>query len=405
MDSGSSRRRRSLTAAYYLSFVALGMAGAVLGPTLPGLAEQAQSRLSEASFLFTAVAVGYLAGSLLAGRLYDRVPGNPVMAAGLLVMALTLALTPFLPQIWLMVLVIAVLGMAQGTVDVGGNALLVWVHGRSVGPFMNGLHFFWGLGALVSPIIIGQVLLARGDISWAFWILAVITAPVAIWLLRLSSPTGGTETQSPEGTAGAQAAYPPQPASRERTVVLLVTLLLFLFVGVEGGFGGWIYSYALALDLSGATAAAYLTSAYWGALTFGRLLAIPIASRVRPRWILLADAIGCLASVTVLLLWPKSPLATWAATIGMGLFMASVFPTAITLAEHRITITGKITGWFLVGASMGGMTLPLLMGQLFETISPQSAMALLALYLTLAAAILLALVFRSERRLSNKQTL
>jgi fucose permease len=185
----------------------------------------------------------------------------------------------------------------------------------------------------------------------------------------------------------------------------MVTLLLFLFVGVESGFGGWIYSYALALDLSSTTTAAYLTSAYWGALTFGRLLAIPIASRVRPRWILLADAVGCLASVTVLLLWPRTPLTTWVATISMGLFMASVFPTAITLAEHRVTITGKITGWFLVGASMGGMTLPLVMGQIFESVSPQSAMALTAIYLILAMGVLFTLVFYSERQLPNKQTL
>jgi FHS family Na+ dependent glucose MFS transporter 1 len=134
-------------------------------------------------------------------------------------------------------------------------------------------------------------------------------------------------------------------------------------------------------------------------------LAIPIASRVRPRWILLVDGCGCLASIGVLILLPQSPLATWAATIGMGLFMASVFPTAITLAERRIPITGRTTGWFLVGASMGGMTLPMLMGQLFDSVSPQSAMALLAFYLIAAIASLLALVFRSKRRLSNHPSL
>lgn len=282
IDTGNDRRRWSLTAAYYLAFIALGMAGAILGPTLPGLADQTQSRLNEISFLFTAVAVGYLVGSLLAGRRYDRVPGNPLMAAGLLVMASMLALTPFLPRLWLLIPIIAVLGAAQGTVDVGGNALLVWVHGRSVGPFMNGLHFFWGLGALISPIIVGQALLAKGEISWAFWTLAVLMLPVAIWLLRLASPAAQAKAQAPPATTGTVVATDPRPARRERTVVIMVTLILFLFVGVEGGFGGWIYSYAVALDLGSATAAVYLTSAYWGALTFGRLLAIPIASQVRP---------------------------------------------------------------------------------------------------------------------------
>jgi FHS family Na+ dependent glucose MFS transporter 1 len=381
------------------------MAGAILGPTLPSLTQQTRSHLSEVSFLFTAVSVGYLSGSLLGGRLYDRVSGNPVMATGLLIMASMLALTPFLPQLWLLMLVIALLGTAQGTVDVGGNTLLVWVHGRSVGPYMNGLHFFWGLGALISPIIVGLVLQASGEVSWAFWIMALMTVPIAIRLLRLASPKLRPGSQTHSETYQASATDDRPRRARERSVVLLVTLLLFLFVGAEAGFGGWIYSYTLALGLGSTATAAYLTSAYWGALTFGRLLAVPIAGRVRPRWILLADACGCLASIGVLFLWPQSRLATWVATIGMGLFMASIFPTAITLAERRIPITGRTTGWFLVGASLGGMTLPMLMGQLFDSVSPQSAMVLLAMYLVAALIALITLLFGSERRLSNYSSL
>jgi fucose permease len=398
-NPGSNRRRRSLTAAYFTVFVTLGLAGAILGPTLPGLAEQTRTRMSEVSFLFTATAVGYLAGSLLGGRQYDRVQGNRLMAISLLVMASMLVVSPLVPLLWVLALVMLVLGAAQGTVDVGGNTLIVWVHGRRVGPYMNGLHFCWGLGAFLFPIIVGQVLLVSGGISWAFWALAALLLPVAFWLLRLPSPAAWTG--DPETAANALSTDQPANPGRGGIVVLLVTLLLFLFVGAEAGFGGWIYSYAIALDLTNATVAAYLTSAYWGALTLGRLVGIPIASRVRPRWILLADAVGCLTSAAILLLWPRSPVATWVGTLGMGLFMASVFPVALTLAGRRVTITGRITSWFLVGASTGGMTLPLLMGQLFDSISPQTAMALLAVYLLLALAVLVVLLFYSEHRLPD----
>ena len=52
-----------------------------LGPTLPGLAEQTHTALGAISLLFTAHALGYMLGSFLGGRLYDRIPGHPVMAA------------------------------------------------------------------------------------------------------------------------------------------------------------------------------------------------------------------------------------------------------------------------------------------------------------------------------------
>ena len=53
------------TIGYYAAFVALGLASASLGPTLPGLALHTQSRLAQISSLFAARSLGYLVGSLL----------------------------------------------------------------------------------------------------------------------------------------------------------------------------------------------------------------------------------------------------------------------------------------------------------------------------------------------------
>ncbi len=74
------RSRIIKTAAYYGAFVALGMAGVTLGPTLQGLATHTNTRLNEISILFVARSSGYMAGSFIGGRLYDRMPGHPVIA-------------------------------------------------------------------------------------------------------------------------------------------------------------------------------------------------------------------------------------------------------------------------------------------------------------------------------------
>lgn len=97
------------------------------------------------------------------------------------------------------------------------------------------------------------------------------------------------------------------------------------------------------------------------------------------------------------LLWPDSPRALWVGAIGMGLSMASVLPVIMSLAERRITITGQTTGWFFFGASIGAMSLPWFMGQLFERISPLATMV--AIFITVLAAIgvLVALLAYSGR--------
>jgi hypothetical protein len=109
----------------------------------------------------------------------------------------------------------------------------------------------------------------------------------------------------------------------------------------------------------------------WGALTVGRLLAVPLVLRVTPSTIVLGDLMGCLVSVGIMMLSAHSVVAHWLGTGGLGLFMASIFPTTLVFAERRLVMTGRVTGWFLVGASVGAMSLPWLMGQLFELMGPR----------------------------------
>lgn len=390
------------TIGYFALFVAVGLETASLGPTLPGLAGQTQTQLDGISFLFTAHGLGYMAGSFFGGRAYDRLRGHPLMAAMLVLMAVMLFVIPLIPVLWLLAAAWLVLGVTGGALDVGGNTLLVWVHGRQVGPFMNGLHFFFGVGSFLSPIIIALAIQMSGSITWAYWMLALLVLPVALWLIRLPSPsrqvatvdrepaTGGSTTRSrseaDKGKAGARRIVAPPHA-------VLISLLLLLYVGAEAAFGGWIYTYAVALDLSDATTAAYMVSAFWGALTVGRLLAVPLATRYRPRSLLLTDLAGCLVSVGVLLLWSSSPAATWLGALGLGFSMASIFPTVITLAERRITITGQVTGWFLVSSSIGAMLLPWMIGQLFESVGPQITMFAILVDLIAAVGVLVVLLF------------
>lgn len=386
--------RISKTAAYYLAFVALGMTTAALGPALPYLADQTGSLLSAISFLFTTRSLGYLLGSLQGGRLYDRVQGHPVMAAALVVMAVTMALVPLTPQLWLLIAIFLILGVAEAALDVGGNTLLVWVHHHRVGPFMNGLHFFFGVGAFLSPIILAQAVLACGGIGLAFWALALLALPVAFWLLYLPSPMGDVAADGQRNRS----------ASRGKTglLVALFALFLFLYVGAEIGFGGWIFSYAMASGLSSVAGAAALTSAFWGALTVGRLLGIPLAARFKPESLLLSDLLGCLVSVGIILIWPELPGSIWIGTLGLGLSMASIFPVTISLAELRMTITGQVTGWLFAGASAGGLLLPWLMGQLFEGVTPRATMFAILLDLLLALGVYAALMSYSARHTTDE---
>jgi MFS transporter, FHS family, Na+ dependent glucose transporter 1 len=159
----------------------------------------------------------------------------------------------------------------------------------------------------------------------------------------------------------------------------LVVIMFLLYVGLELGFGNWIYTYTMSFGLGDITAAAYLNGAFWGSFTLGRLLGVWISTRLRARTILLVDILGCAVSLGVIMLWKDSSPALWIGTIGLGISMASVFPTLIILAGERMRISGTITGWFLVGSGTGGMLLPWLLGQIFARSGPGAMTTVLLL--------------------------
>ncbi|NUQ38495.1 MAG: MFS transporter [Caldilineales bacterium] len=373
---------RTLT--YFIAFIALGLASASMGPTLPTLAAHTGVTLAEISILFVARSLGYLSASLTAGRLFDHLSGHLLMALALLFMAGMLALIPLLPLLWLLTLVIFLLGLAESMLDLGGNTLLVWEHGEGVGPAMNALHFCFGVGAFLAPIIVAWSLQRSNDIIWAYGLLALLMLPVLARLLTLPSP-------KPRSAASQT---PSQPLRRK--FILWIVLFFFLIVGIEASVGGWLYTFGVRTTPLGPTAAAYLTSAFWGALTGGRLLAIPLATRLRARVILLIDLLGILLCLILLLAWPGRVWAVWAAAIVAGLAIASLFPTTITFASRRMLLSGRVTGWFFAGASLGGMSLPWVIGQFFERSGPMILPQLLLLAL-LAAFAIFALLVRQGR--------
>jgi FHS family Na+ dependent glucose MFS transporter 1 len=230
---------------------------------------------------------------------------------------------------------------------------------------MNGLHAFFGVGAFIAPLIVAQVLSATGDIYWVYWSFAILALPLAAWIWKLPSPASRAVPVQYE-----KSSFPVLP-------VLIMVLCFVLYVGSEAGYGAWIYTYAFTLNFGTEVTAAYLTSAFWGSFTLGRLLGIWISTKAKPLTILYLDFAGCILSVGLIILFPGSSSMLWIGTILFGLAQASIFPTFMNLAEERMHITGTVAGLFLVGAGAGGMLLPWLIGQAFVNISAFAMMSMI----------------------------
>ncbi len=359
------------TMLYYWLFICLGLSIGLVGPTLPSLANQTQTLVGDLGAVFTASAIGALLGTLLGGRLFDRVRGHRALGIAQLASAALIALYPVMPSAYLLLIVVGFKGLTDGFINTGANTLLVWTHQEKSSPYMNALHFFFGLGAFLAPILVAQVIDIPGGYRSAFWVLALFSGLAGLAIL--------VQKKNPRH---AQAAAAEEKGARiNYGVVIAAMLFLFFYVGAEIAFSGWIYTYALTLNLADEMTAAYLTSAFWLTFTLGRLTSIPLAMRFKPQQLIAAALAGCLAVLGAAFVIQPSSAFAWILAMVLGFCMAPVWPSGFTLAGQSVRLTSRVSGFILLGDSLGFMVLPWVVGQVLQGVGPQAMTTLVFLSL------------------------
>ena len=190
--------RHRTFAAYCAAFFCLGLVIAAPGPSLARLRLQTHSSISQISSVFTARAVGYLLGSALAGPLFDKLPSNRLTCSSL---CLTGALSLFIPYVSSVAVLGALLsfqGLSMGTLDTGGNVVCIWMFGEEVSTYMQSIHFAFGLGAFLSPLLVSLSLRHYDSIAPAFLVFSCLILSCSLWVcsLRRSPVPGGSASGS-----------------------------------------------------------------------------------------------------------------------------------------------------------------------------------------------------------------
>ncbi|MEO7372192.1 MAG: MFS transporter, partial [Ilumatobacteraceae bacterium] len=197
-------QRRVPVWTYLVSFVVLGSALSIAGPSLSHLRDRVGTNDGGISLVFVGSSSGYMIGSFLGGRFLDRGLGHQVWTACMTTSIGAIVLISQLRDLAPLVAAFVLLGVACGAGDVSGNTLVVWSRPDSPGAALNALHLFFALGALSAPLLTNRAI-AWTDSLWPVAVpLAVLTAICGYRLLTTPAPTK-TRAVS-HGHAGAGAA-------------------------------------------------------------------------------------------------------------------------------------------------------------------------------------------------------
>lgn len=144
-------------------------------------------------------------------------------------------------------------------------------------------------------------------------------------------------------------------------------LVLFMSDGIIGEYSGFVYSYAVEEPLSvGHKVAGYLPSLFWGFITLGRLISIPVSYRMNPATMVSINVVGVLLTFLLLLMFSYSVVFLFVGTACLGLFLSSTFPSMLAYTEDILQYKGCATTVLVTGAGIGEMVLQLLVGSIIH---------------------------------------
>lgn len=363
-------KRRALVVSCATLF-ACGLFGSSIGPALPNLARNASTDLAAIGAVFTAVFLGALLSQLAAGAAGDRFGHKPVLILGLVLTALGvlgIAVSPSLPLVLASALIC---GIGDGIIVLGSNLIIADVFADKSVMALNLANVFFGIGSVSGPALSGLVLGVWRTSLPVLWLAAVVLLVPAFIAMGLRLPPPVRHSEDRQEKASALYSSP---------LLWAFGLLLLVYVGVEVGTGGWLVTYLNRSAQVPIETAALITSAYWLALTAGRVLGAYFSNKLEGAKLLLLGLCGALVGGSLLLASTGNAAITIPAVLLLGLSFAPVYPTSIALVTAAFrNATGKAAGVVMTLASLGGAIIPWLLGLLIVQVAPRAGAVLIAL--------------------------
>jgi FHS family Na+ dependent glucose MFS transporter 1 len=252
--------------------------------------------------------------------------------------------------------IFTITGMVETSIDAGGNTLLLCLHKEKSPPYMNALHLAFGIGAFIAPILVAISLNWKDNLIPAY---ILISIPLFLFIPFFMVPSPKIQKSKQE----------KKSLSSIKTILIMCSFFFF-YAGLESGFGGWLPGYSIKLGYLTENTAPYIASVFFFTFTLGRLITIPLLTKIKIQKLLI---INCIAAVFffVIIILPTGIIGLWIGAGGVGLSLSSMFPGVFSLAERRLNISGKISGYFIAGASLGFMIVPWVIGQFFQFNVPE----------------------------------
>ncbi|MCC2606882.1 MFS transporter [Planctobacterium marinum] len=352
-------------------FMMFAMTSDSVGEIIKELKREFDVNNTQASLMHSLFMVGVAFSGLFLGFLADKFGRKKTIILGLALFAASCYLFLLGTSFTFILGLITISGLAVGIFKTAALALIgdISTSTKEHTGTMNGAEAFFGVGAIIGPLIVAWLIREGVDWKWLYVLAGALCTLLIIMAWKADYPDHS------------QGLKPDQPIDVKRSLLLLTnpyamgfSVAAFLYVAAESAIYVWMPSYLVcsASDLTTTfdcytegpekMLAMYAVSAFFSLRALGRFVGIWMMQHFNWAVVMLMFSLAILVCFLGGL-WGGPPLAVFLFPLS-GIFMSVIYPTINSKGiscfpkhEHG-TVAGVILFFTAAGAAAG----PLIMG-------------------------------------------
>ena len=251
-------------------------------------------------------------------------------------------------------------GLAVGYIDtLASSAMEDLFHGKAAARMMGALHAMFGIGGMISPVVMGGLM--RGGLAWnhVYLVIAGIGAAFALFVLPVGRGWVKNVTDSKTGSLKLSGGMLRRFFDSPSQILLLASVLMYAYY--LGGMTVWTERY-IDVELHNAQLGAMTLSVFWLGMTLCRLFAPML--RISPLgYIRVAGLLGAASLAAGILsgnAWVMCAAAVLSALLGGAVIPMILHISCERFPENTMLATTAVLLCVYAGQALG----PAVIGQM-----------------------------------------
>lgn len=354
----TEQRENRLLRNVLFTFFVSGAASQPLGSFIPFLRETYGFRYDLSGVLLSCQSIGNLVSVLIAGVLPVYLGRRRAILSSSVWMALAyLIFAGGFGSVPVLVAAFTMTGLSRGANSNFSNTMISTLPGEKANRGYNLLHGAFAVGALASPLLLVFCADRWPGTGWRVTagLLCVLCAAQIATYARMELPAGKT---------GKSIRAVDRSFLREK-MFWLGAAMLFFYISTEYAIVGWLVTYFQDIGVLDPNQSQLMSSLLWLVIFAGRMAGAAVTGKIPRGKLLVADGVG-LCAFFFLMFFSRTPGPVVLGLMGVGLFMATVYPLAFSFGSDCVRGNDLGCSLLIFAGSAGGIITPALVGFIAE---------------------------------------